>query len=152
MTTEAEPLNVRVFKLMYPKIATRKYNPAFGGNGVLYRRVDSLGKDLPAPLSWEYKSPEETEKVFPLIHENFQLTLDWLVPHMRDAGYEFEITLEWYCQDDDSYLPERWFVWHYQIEGYKNSGELVMIKDDKVARAACLAAIPILEKIKKEGK
>jgi len=117
MTTEIE-LNVRVFELMGAEwIEPSSSEPYWQYKDFIFSFFDGL----------------------PLIHENFQLTLDWLVPFMTEKGYQFTIT-------SDSFS---WFL----NEADKDKGPrigVVPIRHFKIAKAACLAAIPILEKIKEE--
>ena len=80
----------------------------------------------------------------PLIHENFQLTLEWLMPFMKEAGYEPDVT------NTD---PGAYFTWDFVLDGEGVDCAPKLITDpSNWAKPACLSAIPNLKKIKEEKK
>jgi len=127
MTTKTEPLHVRVFELMGWELI-KGIPPSHipdGWPGVSYDR-------------WRTDKNDVLDEL-PLIHENFQLAIDWLVPYMQAEGYQFTIT-------SDSFS---WFL----NEADKDKGPrigVVPIRHFKIAQAACQAAIPILEKLREK--
>ena len=116
MTTETKPLNVEIFKLAGAKRRDVKHGPLYG-----FYLPDGkfVGVDI---------------FQFPAIDENCQLMLDWLVPIMRELGYEYHISMS-----GD-------FWWRTGGILKKHS----IIENDNVALAACEAAKPILEERAKE--
>ena len=128
MTTETKPLNVEIFMLAGAKRRDVKRGPLYG-----FYLPDGkfVGVDI---------------FLFPAIDENFQLTLDWLVPIMRECGYGLNITdLFKGC---DPFIAWRTLSFPPDLKGK-------YIKDCEYAKAACEAAKPILEeraKYKGENK
>ena len=126
MKTKTVPLNVECFELM-----------GFPADKPLDGFYDSEGNIPPAGDR-------------PLIHEDFQLTLEWLMPFMREAGYEPDVT------NTD---PGAYFTWDFVLDGEGVDCAPKLITDpSNWAEPACRAAIPILKmlpilkKLKEEKK
>jgi len=121
--SETKSLNVRAFELMgwEPKI-----------------------EHLPAQWAKTGDNRAFNYNNVPDIHENFQLTLDWLMPFMEEQGWSYEIT--------GAQFGNQRFGWG-EISIYGSTWPTKAresIIDDNVAKAACLAAMPILEQIAKD--
>lgn len=114
--TKTDSLNVRIFKLLEWVLRPPKCDPT------------SESK------MWVAPNDGPIYRELPLIHENAQLMIDWLVPAMRERGYQYSIS-----QSGDFWWRRgRIFV------------KWVEITNDNIALAACEAALPILEKLWEE--
>ena len=121
-----KPLNVEIFELVGWELKRSGKDPRW--------------KPLWTPPDiW---SPQE----LPLIHENFQLTLDWLVPIMRNLkwnwGVEHGAPIGGGPHGGEQHFDFYWIKGDVSIFG--------AIINDNVALAACEAALPILMELEKE--